>query len=430
MIIIEIGNSYSQIKGLASSQLQPVKQLLSYRKDLGPNSWRPRQYLIDRKGMFPTGLLDRLYEFLIKSQIEFKIIDTRVVLKQLPKSEFRLNLGPISPYPDQLAAVEVALKHPRCGIVMPTGTGKSLVIALIVYYRRVRTLIVVPTLEIKKQLQETIHTVLKGNKHVTVENIDSPKLKTNTDFDLLVLDETHHAASKTYRTLNRQAWKKAYYRVFLSATYFRNREDEQILLESIVGNPKYQISYKTATKMGYIAPVEAYYINLPKQPTEAYTWAEVYSELIVNNETRNRAIADLIKSLSSKPTLCLVREIAHGKILSELSGIPFVSGESDERQLISDFNSQRIQQLIATTGVMGEGIDSKPAEYIIIAGLGKAKSAFMQQVGRGVRRYPGKESCKVLIFRDASHKFLLRHFNAQCKILREEYGVECLELRL
>jgi superfamily II DNA or RNA helicase len=123
------------------------------------------------------------------------------------------------------------------------------------------------------------------------------------------------------------------------------------------------------------------------------------------------------------PTLTLVKEIAHGKALEKLSGVPFVNGQDAEsRQYIADFNAGRLKALIGTTGVLGEGIDTRPCQYVIVAGLGKAKSAFMQQVGRSVRKYPGKETAKILIFKDKSHKWLANHFNAQKKILIDEYG--------
>ncbi len=177
-----------------------------------------------------------------------------------------------------------------------------------------------------------------------------------------------------------------------------------------------RITYADARDRGYILPVEAYYISLPKQPTDAYTWAQVYSELVVNNEYRNALIANLLLSLTDKYALCLVKEIKHGEILAEMTGIPFANGQTEgSSQLIKDLCSGKIKRLIATTGVCAEGVDTVPVEYVIVAGLGKAKSAFMQLVGRAVRPHPTKESAKVIIFKDGSHKFTLRHYRAQIK---------------
>jgi len=331
----------------------------------------------------------------------------------------------LKPYLDQLKAVEAAVKHKRGTISMPTGSGKSHVIRLIIERLNLKTLVVVPSLEIKRQLKHT----LKGLKNVTVENIDSKALRYMTNFDILIIDECHHVAAKTYQKLNKVAWTKIYYRFLFTATPFRNDSEETLLFEAICGEVIYRLSYADAVKAGYIVPVDAFYVESTKKETEAYTYRQVYNELVVNNLSRNLLLSSLMLKLNGSPTLCLVREVLHGQILSDLTGYPFVSGEDDEsRDYIDLFNRGEITTLVGTTGILGEGVDSKPAEYIIIAGLGKAKSQFMQQVGRGVRKHANKESCKVILVKDKSHKFTLRHFNSQASILKEEYGVKPIRI--
>jgi len=288
---------------------------------------------------------------------------------------------------------------------------------------------VVPSLEIKRQLAET----LKDLKNVTVLNIDSTRLKTATHYDVLIIDEGHHVAAKTYHKLNKTAWNNIYYRFFLTATPFRNDAEEMLLFEAIAGEVIYKLDYPTALKEGYIVPIEGYYINVPPQTTDAVSWAGVYKDLVVNNTPRNVIIGALLARLhgAQKSTLCLVKEVAHGKILSEMTGLPFISGEdADSRKYIRQFSAKQIMTVIATTAMMGEGIDSKACEYVLIAGLGKAKSQFMQQVGRAVRRYEGKESAKIVLFKDKSHRWCLKHFNAQAKIMKEEYRAKPMKLEI
>lgn len=428
MITLTVDNSYSRIEGLKSDQFNKLRKLLSYSIDAKAayfsGRYGPRlKYMIDLKGNFPTGLIHRVVDFLFDQKISFSS-KTKI---SIPKTGPSYCLQDVEPYPAQLEAVKAAETCRRGIISMPTGTGKSLVIALILARLNVNTLIVVPSLEIKKQLTDSLERVIGSLDKITVENIDSPTLKKSTKYDCLIIDECHHVAAKTYQKLNKTAWNGIYYRFFLTATPFRNQTEETLLFEGIAGQVIYKLSYKDAIKNGYIVPVEAYYIDLPKQKTEAFTWAEVYSELIVRNDVRNQIITDMAVKLDAMglSTLVLVKEVAHGTaIAGKNSSLPFVNGQDDEsRRLIQDFNSGKIKVLIGTEGILGEGVDTKPCEYVIIAGLGKAKSAFMQKVGRSVRKYPGKESAKVIIFRDAAHKFLLRHYREQCVILRDEYGV-------
>lgn len=436
MIQIEVNNSYSQVKNVTSAHMSLLKKELSYQTD--PNSayfsggYQRTKYLIDAKGFFPTGLLNRVVSLLNSNKIRFHLIEIyKIEPVKRPISlsaEFKL-----TPYKAQQEAVKMATTTLRGCISMPTGVGKSLVIALIINKLKVNTLIIVPTLELKAQLTETFTKYFNDLHHITIENVDSPNLKVAKNYDCLIIDEAHHVAAKTYQKLNKTAWNAIQYRFFLTATPFRNKDEEQLLFEGIAGKVIYSISYKQAVSKGYIVPIQAFYIELPIVKPKGYSWAEIYKELVTDNLTRNLAISELIYRLTllNLKTLCLVKEIAHGKKLALFSASSFINGQDDEsRQYLSKFNEGKLNTLIGTTGILGEGVDTKSAEYVIIAGLGKAKSSFMQQVGRAVRVYPGKESAKIIIFQDKSHKWTQSHFKTQAKILLEEYGVKVLKLEL
>lgn len=418
MVTLAVGNSYSQLTGMTQRQEKEVRNLLSYAVDANASYFSgyrgpKRRCLMDKKGSFPTGLLHRLPD------LGATVVENR--FKPISQPQGFILHG--EPYLWQVDAVRLATEAHRGTISAPTGTGKSMAMALLISRLNVRTLVIVPTTELKKQLSET----LRKFKNVTVMNVDSPTLRKPSDYDCLIIDEAHHVAARTYQKLNKTAWAGIYYRFFFTATPFRNNADETMLFEAIAGKLIYKLDYYTAIRQGYIVPVEAYYVDVPRQVTDAYTYAEVYQSLVVRNDARNNALYALLLRLGEAglSTLCLVKEIAHGAILERLTGIPFVSGlSSDTSRLIDDFNTGKIKSLIGTTGILGEGIDTRPAEFVVIAGLGKAKSQFMQQVGRALRKYPGKESAKVILIRDASHKFTLRHFKAQAKIMREEYGVK------
>lgn len=423
MIILTIHNSYSNICGMNAQQEKQVRAALTYTLDSKANffsgGFGPRKKcLLDKKGNFPTGLLHRLPPWAITfSDIRIK-----------PVSQPQGFIMKGNPYQWQVSAVKAAEKAGRGIISAPTGTGKSMAMMLLVLRLNVKTLIVVPSLEIKRQLKEAINL-----PNVTIENIDSKALQAVQGFDCLIIDEAHHVAAKTYQKLNKLMWSGIYYRFFFTATPFRNDTDETLLFESIAGHVIYKLDYQEAIRNRYIVPVEAYYIESPKQKTDAYSYQEVYKDLVVKNTAKNFLIAGMLARLhaAGKSTLCLVREVAHGKALAELTGLPFVHGmDEDSRKYIKGFNSGVHKVLIGTTGILGEGIDTKPCEYVLIAGGGKAKSQFMQAVGRCLRTFSGKDSGKIILIKDASHKYLSRHFAAQKAILKLEYGIIPIRLEV
>lgn len=441
MLELNVDNSYCRLTGLTAAQHKAVKELLSYDIDSQEayfsGAYRTKRSLFSKRGEFPTGLLYLVYAWLEKSQSNHAIHDHR---KQ-PEDRhglFNATLGH-EPYPEQLEAAKVCLERHRGIVAAPTGCGKSVIAAAIIQLLQVPTLVVVPSLELKRQLTVTLGQIFGTYKvgdqtekcPITVENVDALDPNKEASYAAVIIDEFHHSASKSYRALNKKAWKSVYYRFGLTATPFRSDDNERLLLESVLSQVIYRVEYRTAVDKGYIVPLEAYYVDCPRIDTEGYSWQEVYSDLVVNNEARNKIIKDLIHSLEGQSVLTLVKEIKHGEWLKTISGSPFANGQDESsRSLITQFASGRLKSLVATTGVMGEGVDSKPAEWIILAGLGKAKGAFMQQCGRAFRRWPGKESAKIILFRDLSHKWTKAHWLAQCKILREEYGIKPVRLEI
>lgn len=434
-MLLEIGNSYSKLTGMSAFVEKELSKELSYVvggsssyfSGFGPK----RRSLLSKRGEFPTGLLSRVKKLVQKlSSQPLQVVDSRA----RPGSRLRYEANFIfTPYLAQYEALNAAVACGQGTLQLPTGSGKSLVAQLITNYFKRRTLIVVPSVGIRDQLRASFKAVFGTTGDILIENIDAKALKTATNYDVLILDECHHSAAKTYQQLNKTAWKGIYYRFCLSATAFRNDTEETLLLESICGRLIYKLPFQRAVKDKMIMPIESYYYELPKVKTSAHTWHEVYSELIVKNDTRNKLISDTLVHLNAQDvsTLCLVKEIEHGNRLSALSGFLFANGQDNSTvDFIRLFNEGEIKTLIGTEGILGEGIDSRPCEYVLICGLGKAKSAFMQKCGRSIRNYRGKESGKVVLFLDNSHKFTKRHFAEQVKILRDEYNISPQKLEL
>lgn len=445
MIKVVVNNSLCSISGLNDVQFRQLRELLSYKTSAQASyfsgSYRGNQrYLLDKRGEFPTGLL-YLVKGWLKKQPFYNMVqldDRRVRPSACEGFELVLPEG-VEPRPEQVQAAVAAGYAGRGIIVAPTGLGKSIIAALIVRTVAVPTLIVVPSLELKRQLTESLRAYYPDERvgglgdTIAVENVDALDVKKPLKgYGCVIIDEFHHSGAATYRKLNRHAWGAVYYKFGLTATPFRSKDEERLLLESVLSEVIYRVEYKTAVDRGYIVPMEAYYFELPKQSPkgmESSRWASVYSYLVTRNELRNRLLVSVLDSLheAGKSTLCLVKEIEHGKQLMRDCAIDsaFANGQDGSAAaLIAEFNACARLSLIATEGVAGEGVDTRPAEFIVIAGLGKSKNSFMQKCGRGFRNFPGKVSCKLFLIKDPSHKWTLAHFAAQVKILKEEYGIK------
>jgi superfamily II DNA or RNA helicase len=462
---LRIGNSTCKLMGLTAPQFKVLRSILVYKERTG--RWVRRRNkqgrminapeikvhnLMDKAGGFPTGLLYIVQAWLDAEELGYLTTDTRITPQLNPVGLASLYVHkPYEPYPEQVEAALAAFEYGRGIIVGPTGVGKSTIAAEICEVFKVPTLIVVPKVELKKQLTESLRELfgesrvgplVKGEAvyFITVENVDALKPdKVLKDIDCVIIDEFHHSGAKTYRVLNRKAWEHVYFKIGLTATPFRSRDEERLLLESVLSHVIYRIEYVTAVTKGYIVPLEAYYYTLPEKETQAKSYQGVYNALVVENECRNRLIVDLTAKLveAGKSTLILTKQVNHGVLLQEMLlkrgiDVPFAEGKNGDlnKELINKFNRREVLGMIGTTGVIGEGVDTKPCEFVIIAGLGKSAVQFMQQCGRAFRRFGEKETGKVILFKDESHKWTLDHFEAQCAVLRREYSVEAVELEL
>lgn len=447
MIALKINNSYSSISGLSIEQFKTLREILSYKLPKAQSYFsrdpaQGKRYLLDKRGEFPTGLLYLVEIYLSLLSRPVSKLDHRKRPEAQP-GRFEASMS-LKPYPEQITAAKMLFRAHRGICSAVTGFGKSLIIALLVDLLQVRTLVVVPSLELKTQLRETLKKIFPKTQigglglDIAVENIAAldPKKKL-IGYDAVIIDEFHHSAAKTYRELNKKSWVDVYHRFGFTATCFRSISEEKLLLESMLSQVVYKIDHAEAVSKGYVLPLEAYYFELPKiEVKSADNWAAVYSELIVNRKDRNEKIVSLGNRLfvGCKSTLILVNQIDHGEILQQMFSdigleVPFANGEdSTSSEHIADFSCGKLKLLVASS-VVGEGVDTRACEYIILAGgSGKSRVKLMQNAGRSFRKFVGKDSGKIITFKDYSHKWLIGHHAHFMKTMREEYGVKSIKL--
>ena len=151
--------------------------------------------------------------------------------------------------PYQEDAIRSWTRHDGRGvIVLPTGAGKTVVALGVAAQLGLRTLVVVPTIELLQQWRQALADrlgypleavgIVGGGKRtvrdVTVITYDSAAMphRRLDGFGLLVVDEVHHLPARAYRSIAGKV--NAPFRLGLSATPERS-DDGHIALDHLIG---------------------------------------------------------------------------------------------------------------------------------------------------------------------------------------------------
>ncbi len=393
-----------------------------------------------KDGEFPTGLLPKVLELLEYSKLQYEIKDKRKK-PQLKKHKFVLKKSlPALRYYQKDASKEV-LKDGRGIIVSPTGTGKTTMICKMIWDLGVNTLVITPNKSITDNMMDTLINhfgkgkvdklntkSVKIKKPINVINIQAltkvnPKLF--SEMDAVFIDEFHHSAATTYREVNLKHLKNCYFRIGVTATNFRN-DGADLALESVLSKVLYEYNIPTAIKDEFLVPPEFEFIDT--KTWDEGNYQESYKAAIVENKERNQIIIDVATEEydNKRHVLILVQQVGHGEILQEMLkdlDAKFIHGmtkDLDRSKIMEDFRKGKFRILIGTS-VIGEGVDLPIADTLIMAGGGKAKSQVIQNVGRVLRPFKGKEFALIIDFTDEGSRWLEEHSVLREEIYNSEY---------
>jgi superfamily II DNA or RNA helicase len=449
MIKVHVGGSFSKLIDAPKHNFIAIAKILSYL-DQGlfystKNRFISTKYLIDKEGNFPTGLVDRVVKYLIEDSIPYELVDSRIRPAAGTLGLIQRKDEPVA-YMEQQQAVELcAADHEGRGIcVMPTGVGKSRTLKDLILNLQVPTLVVPPSSNLKNQLYKYLKECY-GSKYVglyskhsgcqkpiTIANIDGLENGQKHHFkdtQCVIIDEFHHSAAATYRTINENLWSDIYYKFGFTATNYRNNPADQILLESVLSRELFTMTPIEAIQKGYIVPIQTFMYHIQNNGLEdTSNYSSCYKKFVVDNVERNRKIIEIGNRMIGQkvPTLILVKQIPHGRLLQEcIPGAVFVNGQDENSSynmdMVEKFNNLEVPCLIGTS-VIGEGVDTKAAGAVILASGEKAESRICQNIGRVVRNYPNKHVGYVFDFWDHGSKYMTRHSEARKRIYENTFG--------
>jgi len=397
-----------------------LTQLLSYvKKDsqFMPNpKWGHICLYNSKKHRFPHGLLSKVIDLFDEFKLDYSNLSRESEIFDDNYPGLKKVKG-LRGY--QMEALNSMLNH-SCGIVkMPTGSGKTRVAISYILSREVKTLVLVPTLDLVKQWESLVPN------YVTVKTYAAVKSKKFLqEFPLVIFDECHHCAAKTLYLVGMNLHQDA--EIFGFSATPLNRDDDNLKVEAVLGHIIYDVPLRDMIDEGFLCDAKIYFHDLPQKEYNFLPYHDVYFDYILNGTRRNAKILDIVEN-ATKPCLVLVNLIEHGNfllsLLSELKkqDVVFLNG-----QLKPGERADTDHDVIIATSIFDEGVDLPALRTLVLASGGKSAIKATQRIGRLLRPSEGKEIAIVHDFVDRA-KYLFVHSMSRRKIFEENFPVELVK---
>lgn len=465
IVTLTVGNCLTSISGgdIPLDKLDLVTAFpvpgAEHSQKFKEGKWDGYKHLLKKDGAYtiPTGLLGRITSVLRNTQKKIKFVNEKF------KSEPSLKLEVSSDYTPreyQIKTIEAALEKEVGVMQLATGSGKTIIAGHIwkelgrpgIFFVHTKDLLYqakdffskmfnIPigqigdgVLDIQPVTVATIQTTARafGIKVKKEEDSGEVELKDSIvkiteaveNAEVAFFDECHHVPAETCYSIALNL-PKAFFRFGLSATPYRT-DRHDMMIEAALGSTFYEINSSDLVDLGFLVYPEIHFFNSPPVvfPPGYQSYQKVYKKAIVENDDRNKLIADQAKKYSNdnKTVLILVQQIQHGKRIHKLlDDSVFLTGKdsSNIRNLaLENFKKRQIPILIATT-LADEGLDIPNLEVLILAGAGQSETRALQRIGRALRPFEGKEKAIVIDFIDSS-PFLEEHSQKRMVIYNTE----------
>lgn len=392
-----------------------------------------KYYLENKSGiLFFTGLIKDLEPF-IKGRVTSveNQLQSFSYQRDYTYEELRPFFNPKFKYVDhQIRALQEMLKRTKGTIKATTSAGKTEIFLAFCKITGLKILIVAPKVDLANQIYDRAKLagldagIMTGskksysNEQVCISTPQMALALSDRDFDCIIIDECHHAASNTYQEFLKKTKAKIIYG--FSATPNTNEVD-WLKIKQFCGNIITEVNAQELVEHDVIVYPEINFV--PIEQFKTLDWPSANDQCIVHNEDRNLKIVQLCEK-SEKPVLILIRNIEHGEELNRL--IPdsvFLSGRDDTKlrdEIFKKYERKEVPVLIGTMGILSEGISINAIRTLIIAQGGKSDIVATQSLGRALRR-DGEDKQKAVIydFYDIGNKFTEKHSLQRAKTYKQ-----------
>lgn len=425
-----MGNAQSRLDGADHKQFEKIREVLSYETPGAEHArrnipqWDGRIKLINKKGIFPTGLLTTLLKHLTNEGISYNIFDERI--KPKGSQSFKLTLpAHITPRDYQKLADDLAKDIARGVYVVGTGGGKTLIAAMIIAQKQVPILFVTPDTGLRQQAyddfvlwfgEDQVGDSLESGKPIVVANIQALARAEPEEFErfhMLMIDEFHHSAAKTYKALN-LVCLNAYYRYGFTGTFLRS-DGADMEMHGVLSKIIFTKTTSELIKEGHLVRPYITFTRFETKPEwgRNCNYKLAYDHIISDSKFHELVAARAqLRINERKQTLVLVRRKEHGRALAEL--LPdaiFLSGDDpmDYREEVKKLFTQKKVPAIIATSIFGEGTDIPSIDALVNARCEKTEIQTRQGIGRVLRKFEGKDKAEVDDFLIIGQKHLEAH---------------------
>lgn len=228
-------------------------------------------------------------------------------------------------------------------------------------------------------------------------------------FDYIVVDEFHHAVSSNYQNIINYFEPK----FMLGLTATPDRLDNKDVFSICDYNTVYEVNLKGAIDRGWLVPFRYYgiyddsinYENI-EYKNGKYNTKELENALSIKN--RANLVLNHYKKYKSRQALGFCTSKSHAEYMAKYfneNGIPscaVYSGSEGEYSLERNEALRKLRneelKVIFSVDMFNEGLDIKSIDMVMFLRPTESPTIFLQQLGRGLRKYKAKKYLNVLDF--------------------------------